>query len=58
MAEQKEPKSGRLRRWRERWRAERDRAREMQRRANQRHGAESRNPRRDNVSGPGSGGGV
>ena len=35
MAEEKAPKSGRLRRWRERWRAGSERARDIERRTKQ-----------------------
>ncbi len=42
MAEQQAPKSGRLRRWRERWRASRDRARGIERRTKQRRDLDSR----------------
>jgi hypothetical protein len=52
MAEQQAPKAGPLRRWRERWLARRDRAREIERRQKQRREAERRDPR-----GPAGGGG-
>ena len=52
MAEGKaSPKSGRLRRWRERWRAGSERAREMERRTKQgRAGDSDRSSARDKVS--------
>ena len=53
MAEQQAPKTGRLRRWRERWLAGRDRARDIERRQKQRRDAESRDPR--NAAGGGGG---
>jgi len=54
MAEQQAPKSGRFRRWRERRRAGRDRAREIERRTKQRRDHESRSPR-GNAGGSGGG---